>query len=444
MTTTFGLPGQVGSRMVPASWILLWELPFWVLFLVSAFVPATLVPRQEWFGIPMKLTDVFTVLGACLYSCGFLGRLLRRQTSPVAGSLLVATVLLGIYGFGRLVSGPLELEDQLAMGFALALALSAPLQAAGILAVFNFEERRQFLNRFVFVLACVSVVYTSESILGLGLRSEASVNLNSDFGIQRVRGPLFGSSTGYFLLLPALGWAVQSFFDPLVRRSFSIFTTVALLAAYLGLGSRAGLILLVVYVALLPFFLRQLKSSATTAILLLVTCLASGALIYTQADTQRLTQLEDTHRRLTHEMALNLAQSESLPSLMAGQGYGSIWPWYRRDTLRADYVAIGDNTISTGFGPSLYHSHSTILELLVEFGLPGLGWLAFLGVSICSLPLRGSASASSRIFALALAVSLLSLGFDLFLFKEVRVNAVWWLFAISAFQFQQSNRVSSS
>jgi hypothetical protein len=123
--------------------------------------------------------------------------------------------------------------------------------------------------------------------------------------------------------------------------------------------------------------------------------------------------------------------------LLAGQGYASIWPWYRRDALRTESIALGDNLVLTGFGPSLYHPHSTLLELLVEFGLAGLAWLVFLIVRICRLPFIADASSGWHVFSLALVVSLLSFGFDLFIFKEVRVNSIWWLFLCAAFQLRR-------
>jgi hypothetical protein len=444
MSSTLALPAVLQSqstlraRLVPSSWMLLWELPFWLIFGFGALVPATLVSREEWFGVPMKVSDMLTILGASFYGCSWLVQIIIRRRWGGAKNLILSTLLLLAYGAVRLSMGSLEGEDQLAMGFALLLALAAPIQAAGIFSLYNPVQAMAFVNRLVLFLACVSLLYTAESVLGLGLRSEAAANLVSDFGIQRVRGPLFGASTGYFLLLPAIGWSMKSFLDPACSRAFATFCTISLLGAFLGMGSRAGLILLVVFISGLVLLLRYLKRSEGTALLLALACLGVGFLVYAQADTQRLTQFEDTHRRLTHETAANIIEAEPLQTLIAGQGYGTIWPWYRRDTLRTDSVANGDNTISTGFGHSLYHSHSTLLELVIEFGIAGICWLVYTGFQIGKLPFEAESSTTLRIFTLSLLVSLLSFGFDLFLFKEVRVNAVWWLFAVAAFQLPRN------
>ena len=149
-----------------------------------------------------------------------------------------------------------------------------------------------------------------------------------------------------------------------------------------------------------------------------------------------MTKFEDTHRQQTHETAWNILRSGESVSWIAGQGYGSIWPWYRRDTLRAEWIALGDNTVATGYGASLYHSHSTILELAVEFGLIGLIWLGYLSARITKLAYMPWGDTAWKVFALSLVISLFSLGFDLFLFKEVRVNSVWWLFVFAAFQMR--------
>lgn len=347
-----------------------------------------------------------------------------------------ATLLLLAYGFIRLVTGPLESEDQLGMAFSLLLTLAAPMQAAGLLSFYDREQVQSFLNRLVLFLAMICLIYTAESVLGLGLRSEAGNSINSDFGMQRVRGPLFGSSTGYMLILPAFGWTLHTILQNRLPRSFAVATAFCLLAAYLGLGSRAGLILFGLFLAGLIVILRQLKKSGVTVLLTAVLSIGSAVLVYSRADTQRFSSFEDTHRRLTYQTAWNIIASEGPGSLLAGQGYGSIWSWYRRDILNTSRIALGDNLVMTGYGNSLYHAHSTLLVLVIEFGLAGIVWLAFTVRHFARMPLIRGATAGWRVFTFALLVSLLSYGFDLFLFKEVRVNAVWWLFAIAAYQLQ--------
>ncbi len=419
-----------------ASWTIVWESPFWAILLMSSLLPASLVPSGEWFGVPMRVTDVATLLGALFYGLAGMLSLGVRTNRQSRSPLVPATLLLLAYGFIRLVTGPLESEDQLGMAFSLLLTLAAPMQAAGVLSFYDREQVQSFLNRLVIFLAMICLIYTAESVLGLGLRSEAGNSINSDFGIQRVRGPLFGSSTGYMLILPAFGWTLHTILQNRLPRSLAVATAFCLLAAYLGLGSRAGLILFGLFLAGLIVILRQLKKSGVTVLLTAVLSIGSAVLVYSRADTQRFSSFEDTHRRLTYQTAWNIIASEGPGSLLAGQGYGSIWSWYRRDILNTSRIALGDNLVMTGYGNSLYHAHSTLLVLVIEFGLAGIVWLAFTVRHFGRMLLIRGATAGWRVFTFALLVSLLSYGFDLFLFKEVRVNAVWWLFAIAAYQLQ--------
>jgi hypothetical protein len=422
----------LGASAVPSSWIVLWELPFWLVLGYGAMVPASTVSRQEWFGVPMKGTELCIFLSALYYGVAAIAQKLISVKGKGPGILLPATLLLFGYGFVRLQLGPLETEDKLGMSFALMLAASGPIQAAGLLYSYDRDQVRGFLNRLALFLAFVGLVYSAESILGLGLRSEGSAMSNIDFGIERVRGPLFGSSTGYMLLLPAIGWALQSFFDKKLKLGVAAFMTMSLLTSYLGLGSRAALILLGAYVAGLLIWLRNMKRSESPILIAAAFCAAIGFLIFAQADTQRLTKFEDVHRKLTHETAWTIAESEPGWMLALGQGYGSIWAWYRRDSLRGEMIAGGDNLISTGFGTSLYHAHSTFLELLVEFGVAGILWIILVTRQLVRLPRLAGADTPWRLFSLTLVVSLLAFGFDLFIFKEVRVNCVWWMFVMAA------------
>ncbi len=454
MTTIFNIPSvslaihrqqsRVSTWKIPSSTTLLIELPFWAVLLYGSLVPASLGLRLEWFGVPMRFSDLLILFNAMFYGIVASVNLVVFRRVQSSKGIVISTILLFCYGLLFLFNTSLEMEDQKAMAFALILAASAPIQAAGILSSFDAAQTRAFLNRVVLFLAVVSLIYTAESVFGLGLRSEESQSLFNDFGIQRVRGPLYGPSTGYLLLLPAIGWALQSFFLASTGSAFAIFTTVCLLSAFLGLGSRAGLILLVLYLLSLSTLLKRLKKSEVTALVLAAFAVCGGFLIYSQADTQRLVKFDDTQRQQTYQTAWNIISSDDSISLVFGQGYGAIWPWYRRDTLRADMVALGDNTVSTGFGASLYHSHSTILELAVEFGLIGLAWLAYLSTRIAKLAFQPQGDTAWKIFAFSLFISLFSLGFDLFLFKEVRVNSVWWLFVFAAFQIHHQQRGTGS
>src|ERR1035438_10570138 len=99
----------------------------------------------------------------------------------------------------------------------------------------SVSQVREFLWRLAAALSAVSLLYTAQSLLGLGLRSAAAVTLN-DFGMERVRGPLFESSTGYFLLIPALAFVLQETLARRIRLLYGVASVFALSLAILGLG----------------------------------------------------------------------------------------------------------------------------------------------------------------------------------------------------------------
>lgn len=66
MTATAPIMQRKVFRLT-TSWPIVWELPFWAILLMSALLPASQVPRGEWFGVPMRVTDLATLLGALFY-----------------------------------------------------------------------------------------------------------------------------------------------------------------------------------------------------------------------------------------------------------------------------------------------------------------------------------------------------------------------------------------
>ena len=82
----------------------------------------------------------------------------------------------------------------------------------------------------------------------------------------------------------------------------------------------------------------------------------------------------------------------------------------------------------TRFGILLYHPHSTVLALGVEMGLVGISFLVALAAAVLAALRRSLRSRADSIFALGVAVSTLSLGFDLFILRRPTRDAVWWVF----------------
>lgn len=418
---------------IPSPLTILWEFPFWAALLYGSIIPATKMVKGEFLGVLLRYADLFMLLSAIFYAAVATIRLFGAKRGVFPRPLLISMFVLFGYGLTTLYTGSLGDEDRSAMTFALMMSVGAPLQAVGLFSRYDASQTRSFLNRLTIFLALLSLLYTCESFFNLGLRSEEGSSIGDSFGIQRVRGPLYGSSTGYFLLLPAFGWALHSFFSKRGKRFFAAFSAICLMTALLGLGSRAALILIAVYAVLLALLMKSLKNKVLTLFSLALLCGTASAFVYGRADTQRLQSMEDILRSRTHETAFRILENEGLGGLILGQGYGQVWNWYRRDFLQTASIAQGNDLIQTPFGLSLYHCHSTFLESAVEFGLVGICWLFALFRCIWGLASAPVTDTAWRFFTCALAVSLFSLGFDLFFFKEARVSAIWWLYSMGAF-----------
>ncbi|MDX2178249.1 MAG: O-antigen ligase family protein [Bryobacteraceae bacterium] len=417
--------------VAPPPSLLLWETPFWLALLYIALLPGSLSPWWEWFDLPVRSAEGAVVLSAAFYA---IPAILDRRHGfgfRASAALLVPMLVALAYAFGSTFWVELDADDLRAMRLTLIYASAAPLLAWGVVGGYSREDLYHFVWRLSAFLALVSVVYAAESILSLGLRSELGQNTLLDFGIERVRGPLFGSSTGYLVLLPALAFAIQHVIDVKSRRAAGLGMVLALLVTMLGLGSRAALVLLSIYLVLLSFLIKSARKRLLAVLLTVVFTAAAAGLVFSQANTDRLQNFEDDSRRATHVTAARAVEEQPLSTTLRGAGYGAIWNWYLTDSRNGERLATGDNIIRTPFGPSLYHSHSTFLEMAMELGAVGAVAFATMSFGFLSLVARCWRRGVLQAFSCGLAATGLGLLFDLFLFKNTTVNLIWWLYAIA-------------
>ena len=85
----------------------------------------------------MRFSDILTLFTAILYGAVAFVNLVILRKFQVSKGILLSTICLFIYGLVRVFNNSLELEDQVAMAFALLLAATAPIQAAGILSGYD-------------------------------------------------------------------------------------------------------------------------------------------------------------------------------------------------------------------------------------------------------------------------------------------------------------------
>lgn len=428
---------------MPAPAQLLWEFPFWLVMLYIALVPGSMSPWWSLGGVPVRSAEgVLLAVAACFGIAAIVrARLMQQSTARC----VAVTVFLAMCCWGLVSTCWSETDDenQAAMRLSLMCSAAAASVAWNLLREYSRAEIHQFLWRLTAWLALVSLLYSAESILSLGLRTEMGQTTLLDFGIERVKGPLYGSSTGYFILLPALAFAVHEAVGG-CRKIAAVGMVLVLLTALLGLGSRAALVLLAVYLLMLSLMVRSGKKRIVAIGLTVSLSALASAFVFNQASTSRLQSFNDDVRKLTYATAWRTLAEQDWQSVLRGSGYGGIWNWYLSDVHNGDRLAAGDNVIRTPMGLSLYHSHSTLLTSALELGLPGLLGFAVVGGVLISVAIRSWRQGRWQALAYGLFASGLSFFFDLFLFKNNTVNVVWWLYAVSTIRLTQTDKAWTS
>jgi hypothetical protein len=405
------------------------ELPFWCALVIWAFFPTRLTPWWDVLGVPVRSTDllVFPIAAFYLLAPSHSTPVWRRVQCP---GPRVLTCFLGVLSYGAfsmLWSG-LGSSEAASMFYTLLSAGASGYLGYALVAGRPAAATRTFLWRLTVFVSVVALVYSVESLFSIGLRSPLAPSAH-DFGIERVRGPLFEPSTGFFILLPALTYAVQETLARRVSRPLGWAAILSLTIAILGLGSRGGLV-----VAGSLLLLLALTSSRRNrlAVVLLSACLVGAwHVVFSKATTKRLFDVDSMKDRWAdHLTALDIVSDRSVVVNVFGSGYGSLWPWYVTESAvrGGDLYSMGTYIRYTSHGPLLYHPHSTYLMLCVELGLAGVLFCYVLWRALIRVLARSSRLKRDTIFASGVLVSCFSPFFDLFLVRRPTRDAVWWVF----------------
>lgn len=416
---------------------MIWELPFWLSLLVNSLLPGTKTPWVEVASIPISSRHILIFVAASFY---FLS---SNRNDPITNShkpwhshLPYLTAILLFYAAISMMWSEMENRDILAMSYTLAITFATCLQGYSMIAKRPAEFVRPLLWRVTIYLAVLGLLYSAESFFSLGLRSEITKVL-TDFGVQRVRGPLFSSATGHFILLPALAFTIQETIQDHRQRRFKLAVIFSLMFTMMGLGSRAGLVVLGIFFVFLFLFMGNGKQRFLSLALMMIVVAIAGALVFSQANTDRLTSIEDEARNETHLTSLEIIKNRSDIQNIFGSGYGSYWHWYIpsaefESNLDPNPPLESDNPlynyVITPFGYLLPHSHSTFLLLVVELGMVGLLYLLIFFNILFQFLLGNFRDGSYPIFICGIAASSFSMFFDLFIFKSPEINILWWLF----------------
>ena len=428
------------NRVFPS----LLELPFWLACIYWGLMPATRTPWFEIESVPVSVKDILNIAISLFYL--LLPAIHKYPLTSVRKAwhyhLPILTVTLIFYAAMSTEWSNIQPRDYKPMLYTLILAASAFLLGYNIIGKRSHESVRQFLWQFTVYLAVIGLLYSATSFLSLGLASDPGDSA-SDFGIKRVRGPLFGSSTGYFILLPAMGFSMQEVLKSSAqKRLFKVAVLFSLILTLFGLGSRAGLLLFFLFFMLVVLFMKNKKQAAIAVVLMVIVSVIAGGLFFSRAKTDRLQTLEDTSRSDTYQTSFTIIDRRDDNINILGSGYASYWPWYIPDVQDARKTGQYYNLVWNPYGNLLYHPHSTFLLFIVELGFPGLLYFLFLWSIMVILLLSNLSRAEFPIFNCSVFASGMSMFFDFFIFKAPQLNAIWWIFLFGALALNSCNNLS--
>jgi hypothetical protein len=402
---------------------------FFALLLLASLIPGRFENSIDLFGVPVRVLEL--VLVGLAATLAFL-RLLQGPLSITQNGYIPA-VFSGLFAYAALSLvwwSPVTQPDTSAMACTLVLA-AASLWSAYLVVRLQRQDLQRFMSSLTTVIAAIAAVYSAQSFLALGLRSDEGIYLDPMFGIDRVHGPLFAASLGGPILIPALAFALQEFIAGRNRWRNGVALAV-LLAASLGTGSRATVMGLGVLLALGAFSLTSTRQRAAFGLVVLIVGGLAGGLVFSRVSTERLVNLEEEGREMTIRTGLRAIAQASFPDKIRGLGYASYWRWYLVD-------ARGEGTYGyDGFfehrpaGVTLYHPHSTPLLLTVELGLPGFAAGLALIWALWSARRKGVQKKMPTIIFAGLAGSAVTIVTDLVIFKAPFLNLVWWTYVFGA------------
>jgi len=412
-----------------ALWRRLGTTLFFALVLLASAIPGRIENSIDLFGVPVRVLEFLLV--ALLAMLVFF-RLLQGSLSRPQNNHIPA-VFSGLFAYAALSLAwwsPVTEPDTSAMAWTLVLS-AASLWSAHLIVRLQRQELHRFMSNLTAFIAIIAAVYSAQSFLKLGLRSEGAVWVDPTFGIDRVRGPLFPASLAGLILIPALAFALQEVISGRSRRRNGLALAV-LLVACLGTGSRATVLGLGVLLALGAFSLRSTRQRlAFVSTVLLIGGVASW-LVFARVSTERLVNMEEGQRAMTIRVGIKAIEQANTAEKILGLGYASYWRWYLVDARYEGVYGFDAFFENRPAGLTLYHPHSTVLLLLVELGIPGIGAALALAWAIWRARKIGAENKMPTIVFAGLAGSAVTLATDLAIFKAPFLNLIWWSYVFGA------------
>jgi hypothetical protein len=417
------------------------QLLFWITLAYWSFVPGSSVPWVQLAQIPVSTYDILLALVACCFTLTWL--LTPRPMVDSGREKQLALWVASLIGYALLSCcwNGLKDLDHTAMTINAGISFCTLMFAFFVISPLSAAALPSFLFQLVGFISVVGLVYSAESFLGLGFRSELGQFYNTfGFGIDRVHGPLFASSRGQFILIPALAFVIEGFLRERGNRLWTGLQILGLTITLLGLGSRAAILLL----ALLALTVAVLARRQWLAVVALLPIGYLGwVLVFSQASGDRLRSFEDSTRLQTHRTAWDMLRNRDFSENIVGSGYGSIWPWYMEDALEGDRIAKGRDLRTIERGQVLFEAHSLPLILLIELGVVGGIFLLRLTKDLVALVIDGIRSGNYAVFAAGVAISALSGFGETLIFKDAKVSGIWLLFVFAAMRLTHCKKAIS-
>jgi hypothetical protein len=425
--------------------IFLWKIPLVLWFLISSFLPATQTPQFTFWDIPVPGHNVWLLAAAVVCFGGFLFAQ-SQESRPSTWHRNLPWWLLALLAYAALSlqwSG-MDTSNNKAMLFTLGMAGAAFLMPYSVIASLTQEQIRSILRTTAFGLAAAGAVYSLESFFSLGLRSELGRSYSVGFGIDRVKGPLFESSVGHIVLLPAAAFLLQDLMATREGRVYKSLAAILISVSIVGLGSRAALLVVALFVATVIFVLHGVRYRLMIAALMAVGLAMAAGVVFSTASFDRLYSLADPRRLSTHITSMSAISNRDTSVNVLGSGYGSFWPWYLPDVEQGDLIARGGDMRKSEFGETLYQPHSVLLVLGVELGIVGLLFLIKLWSVLAGLIAGAWNGGRDAIFSVSVAVTSVAMFGDLIIFKNPKVSAIWWFYVLAAVALQSCSKKRST
>ncbi|WHY76221.1 O-antigen ligase family protein [Neobacillus sp. WH10] len=241
----------------------------------------------------------------------------------------------------------------------------------------------------------------------------------------RLNSPLGGAAVLHVVLLLTLTVYLANL-KVGFRKIPSAILVVITLSMIVLTGSRAGLVTTI----LLLLSVVITKKNIIRSVALLLFLVVIGYFIFQFLPTDRFGDMSDSIRSTSYKTSWYMA-TQSIETIIAGNGYGTVWPWY---AFYSKFLSLNSPFFHTPFGDVLFHPHSIFFGLFTELGLIGLIpflIIIFIIVKHFFKNVR-KGNAFNSVILYGILCSLPAFALDYYLFHNNKISIIWWYFVFSA------------